>query len=162
MTHRLSQPWRGAATTLLILLLFGVITASAQEGPGREALASLSGDSPVSWSPRAGSGYDRVVLKVSGPDNFFEESEFPKGQTPSFVPPADGSYVYELYLVPVGGPQFGSGQPNAGFGQGSIVDNGRGIADSGFAPLNSKRGPVQSGVFTVLGGLRADPTAVEQ
>jgi Chaperone of endosialidase len=89
-------------TVVLALVAVGLPAAQASE----PVAAMAVGPAAVAWSPSV-ADYDRLVLTVSGPDDFSARQEFTGGTAPSFglfnrtgFPLADGVYKYELKVVP--------------------------------------------------------------
>ncbi|HVS00428.1 MAG TPA: tail fiber domain-containing protein [Thermoanaerobaculia bacterium] len=81
-----------------------IATESAETG-GPIAVVTAEGSS-VTWRPLV--AYERLVLIVSGPDELVVRRDFKAGQSPTFSLydergelRQDGSYTYELRLIPV-------------------------------------------------------------
>src|SRR3954470_23142609 len=85
--------------SVLMLALVMVVLALPAFG-GQVARVQIT-PSLVHWDPQV--SYDSLVLTVSKPDGEVGRQEFAAGQAPAFELPAgaaDGSYVYELRVVP--------------------------------------------------------------
>src|SRR5580698_6232548 len=104
--------------------------------------------SQVQFEPQV--GYERLVLTVSMPGGAVVRREFESGQSAAFDIPrgsADGSYAYELRVVPVIDPEVrkalaASRQP----GGAAAVER---LRKAGRLPAGEM---VQSGTFTVVNG----------
>ena len=141
-------------------LLAGISAASAM--PPDEPLAAffLSTDE-VFWEPNRNLNYGRIVVNVSTPSGDVFTQTFLRGSIPFFPVLEDGTYSYELYLVPpgvVGAAEIIPGRP-----EGPIDENGRPLRGNTPTPPQtlpgmgqSRRGIVQSGYFTVTNGMPAD------
>ncbi len=98
------------ARTLWTLVLAGVIclgmAGAAAASPRQDAVAELNA-SPTGLEWRPVVEFHRFVLTISGPGGFTRRTEFPAGVSPSLSlfdksgnPLRDGSYNYELQVVP--------------------------------------------------------------
>ncbi|HVR43554.1 MAG TPA: hypothetical protein VMS56_08920, partial [Thermoanaerobaculia bacterium] len=93
-----------SVSTLLVILTLTVLPALAQ-GQSPNRVGEIRGSaSEIEWSPTV--EHESIVLTVSAPDGAVYEKEFARGKRPSFgiadIPgtPLDGSYTYELRVVP--------------------------------------------------------------
>ena len=157
--HRIAYASFGA---LLLAVAFSVIAS-----PTDEPLATLNdGGEEVFWIPKPHLHYHSMVLTVSDPDGFSSQETFLQGDDPFVAIGVDGTYTYELYMVSVGA----SKSQTANFGNGAQSDatfdhNGRPkqAVQNLFYPYSSKkRGPMQSGYFTVYDGILVDAELPER
>jgi hypothetical protein len=101
---------RGYGFFLILTLALSVAAFAATPNGGNNAVPTVIGDvsvsaSAVQWS--ASGTYERLVLTVSGPENFSLSKEFESGRTVSLrlqdlgaKVPADGAYSWEIRVVP--------------------------------------------------------------
>ena len=152
-----------ACTSFGALFLAAAFCAGAT--PPDEPLATLNdGGDEVFWTPNPDLNYYSMVLSVSGPEDFSFQEEFFEGDDPFMIIGADGTYAYELHMVPVG---VGKSQNEKSGSAGQSEDaNGRSSGSAAAAGNHShraeKRGPVQSGYFTIDGGMLADAEETEE
>jgi len=113
--------------------------------------------SQVHWEPQV--SYERLVLTVSKPGGEVVRQEFAAGQTPVFELPqgeADGSYIYELRVVPPVDPAARRAlAASRESGNSAAVER---LKKAGRLPAGEL---VQSGSFTVVGGAVVAPDATE-
>ncbi|MEK6372659.1 MAG: hypothetical protein AABO58_08180 [Acidobacteriota bacterium] len=94
----------------ILTLVLSVAAFAAKPNTGSDATPATIGEISISASaiqwPASGT-YDRLVLTVSGPENFSFSREFESGRVVSLrvqdlgaKMPADGSYTWELRVVP--------------------------------------------------------------
>lgn len=111
--QRLSRP--------ISLLVVAVIATTAiapaaahSPPPPHTSTAAIVNVNPneAQWLPAVSYAYETAVLTVSGPDGAIERFEFPVGATPTLAVArahgtalADGTYQYELLIVPAVGPE---------------------------------------------------------
>src|SRR5438105_14671277 len=93
--------WRSTVLVLTFAVLPATLFAAAKPG----AIA----DTSISWAAiewRASGSYERLVLTVSGPNDFTLIREYDLGTTPALklqdfgAKTPDGSYNWELRMVP--------------------------------------------------------------
>jgi hypothetical protein len=176
----ISPSVRASLSALFLVLAFSTGALSAT-GPGYDAVQSSASSADAArlseplatlyedrgeifWAPKPHLNYSSMVLTVSGPDGYYIHEEFPNGDDPFVANPNDGSYTYELYMVsrglaiaetkrPAGAVKFEKG----------IDENGRSLVAAANRSLRSaKRGPVQSGYFTIKDGMLVDPDIQEE
>ncbi len=155
---------KGVRTTLAAAgaLLLGT-AASALADAGGEPLATLYvANDEVWWDPTPELAGANAVLTVSAPNGNVTKETFPAGSPPYYAIAEDGVYTYELYGMPqirlVAKSARSDGSP------GAIDANGRPVSAS------TTRGPnlpqvdatVQSGSFSVAGGVPVDPSQQEE
>lgn len=148
------------AALVMFVLLIGVAALPALAGEAREAAVEAppavalmsSGSASIDWAPVV--EYDRLVLTVTGPDDVVIRREFKAGQHPSLSlfnrrgqKLADGSYSYELRVVPVFEPEVRQ-KLSAARETGNTAAVIAELRRAGKLPL----APVQSGHFLVSGG----------
>jgi hypothetical protein len=113
--------------------------------------------SQVHWDPQV--SYDGLVLTISKPDGEVVRQEFAAGQAPVFELPAgaaDGSYVYELRVVPTLDPAARRAlAASRNSGNDATVER---LKKAGRLPSGDL---VQSGTFRVAGGALVASDAVE-
>jgi hypothetical protein len=145
-----------AGRTAAVALCFGIAgwAAAAAPQPGGESrVANLTvGATGVEWVPVA-TGYDRLVLRVSGPGGLVVSQDFKAGSNPALSlydahgqPLPDGGYTWELTVVPRVDPALArqmaaarkAGDDNAA----AALQRTAGLA----SPL------VESGHFAIAGG----------
>src|SRR5438094_941774 len=98
---------RGFGIFLLLTLVISVAAFAAKpisEQPFTVSEASISATA-IQW--QASGDFDRALLTVSGPDGFSMSKEFAAGRAPLLRlqdmganAPADGSYTWEVRLLP--------------------------------------------------------------
>ncbi|MCB0192559.1 MAG: tail fiber domain-containing protein [Anaerolineae bacterium] len=85
---------------LAVTMLVRYSVAIAQDlGEGSVAQVNI-GSSSITWESKVSN--DGMVLKISGPNDFYFEQEYGVGKNPSFrfSDKANGSYTYELKTIP--------------------------------------------------------------
>jgi len=114
--------------------------------------------SQVQWEPQV--SYERLVLTVSMPGGAVVRREFAAGQAPVFELPkgvANGSYAYELRVVPTLDPEVRKAlAASREAGGAAAVER---LRKAGRLPAGEQ---VQSGSFTVTGGALVTPDAREE
>jgi hypothetical protein len=114
--------------------------------------------SQVQWEPQV--SYERLVLTVSMPGGAVVRREFAAGQAPVFELPkggANGSYAYELKVVPTLDPEVRKTlAASREAGGAAAVER---LRKAGRLPAGEQ---VQSGFFTVAGGALVSPDAREE
>ena len=134
-------------TLLAFIVCLGTTTTAAQ-GPGGGPVAAVSVEpTRIEWQPLV--SYAGLVLTVSGPDGLFLREEFGAGSVPSFESSSrpDGSYTYELRVIPVIDPETRQ-----------ALDAARESGDSSAVEQLQREGKlpqqplVQSGYFSIEGG----------
>jgi len=114
--------------------------------------------SQVQWDPQV--SYERLVLTVSMPGGAVVRREFAAGQAPVFELPkggANGSYAYELRVVPTLDPEVRKAlAASREAGGAAAVER---LRKAGRLPAGEQ---VQSGFFTVAGGALVAPEAREE
>jgi hypothetical protein len=114
--------------------------------------------SQVQWEPQV--SYERLVLTVSMPGGAVVRREFAAGQAPAFEVPrggADGSYAYELRVVPPVDPELRQALAKAReSGNAAAIQR---LQRSGRLPAGEL---VQSGFFAVVGGAMVAPGRQEE
>ncbi|MCP5050722.1 MAG: tail fiber domain-containing protein [bacterium] len=119
----------------------------------------MTGPNGLSWSPKV--AYGQLVLTVSGPDGTVISKTFNAGVTPGFdlgsdgLPVLDGSYTYQLVVIPNvlnkgGNPQTGdrgtSGANLNGFSKGLTQTGYFSVQGGSIVNGNLQEGPGLSGV----------------
>jgi len=141
--------------SLLMLALFMVVLALPALG-GQVARVQIT-PSLVHWDPQV--SYDSLVLTISKPDGEVIRQELAAGQAPVFELPAgaaDGSYVYELRVVPaIDGAAHRALAAARNSGSDATVER---LRKAGRLPSGDL---VQSGTFRVVAGALVAPDAVE-
>src|SRR3954447_7843821 len=134
-----------------------VLAVLALPAHGGEVAKVQLTPSQVHWDPQV--SYERLVLTVSKPGGEVVRQEFAAGQAPVFELPrgeADGSYVYELRVVPPVDPAGRRALPaSRESGHEAAVDR---LKKAGRLPAGEL---VQSGSFMVVGGAVVAPDASE-
>jgi len=114
--------------------------------------------SQVQWDPQV--SYERLVLTVSMPGGAVVRREFAAGQAPVFELPkggANGSYAYELRVVPTLDPEVRKAlAASREAGGAAAVER---LRKAGRLPAGEQ---VQSGFFTVADGALVAPEAREE
>ena len=114
--------------------------------------------SQVQWEPQV--SYERLVLTVSMPGGAVVRREFAAGQAPVFELPkggANGSYAYELRVVPTLDPEVRKAlAASREAGGAAAVER---LRKAGRLPAGEL---VQSGFFAVAGGALVAPEAREE
>ena len=147
-----------------IALLAGISAASAMP-PDEPLAAFFVSTDEVFWEPDRTLNYDRIVVNVSTPSGEVFTQKFSRGSLPFFPVLEDGTYSYELYLIPLG--VVGAAERIPGRPEGPIDENGRPVSNNLTPPQTlpgsgqSRRGTVQSGYFTVTNGMPVDPDLQE-
>jgi hypothetical protein len=137
-------------STVLVLTLAVLPATLFAAKPGTIADTSIS-SAAIEW--RASGSYDRLVLTVSGPNDFMVTREFALGATPTLKlqdlgvkTPADGSYNWELRMVP---------RISAEVKQ-KLTEAREANDDEAVARIQAEAGlnrqMVQSGTFSIQGG----------
>jgi hypothetical protein len=114
--------------------------------------------SQVQWEPQV--SYERLVLTVSMPGGAVVRREFAAGQAPVFELPrggANGSYAYELRVVPTLDPEVRKALAASREADGAAAVER--LRKAGRLPAGEQ---VQSGFFTVAGGALVAPEAREE
>lgn len=140
----------GIAVSVLTIttLLFGHIAAA---GP----IATLSGTNGVSWlSQIPDSGF---LLTISYPDGSVARYEFAAGESLSVGSLPDGSYNYELTVIP-NIPDWVRDKLTEARASGNDASVEAELRASGLIP---KTRQVQSGGFTIQGGSLVSPDLAE-
>lgn len=133
-----------------------------RQGPKPMVAQTEVGPTRTDWLPQV--DYDRLVLTVAGPGDFFVQREFAPSQTPTFslidakgdrLP--DGIYAYELRVVPRLSPEFRE----------KLVKARDAGDDSALAELRKagklqERPVVQSGYLAVREGSFVDPASLQR
>lgn len=134
-------------TLLALVLCLGTSTTAAQ-GPDEGPVAAVSvGPTRIEWQPLV--SYAGLILTVSGPDGLYFKEESGPGSVPSFESSGrpDGSYTYELRVVPVVDAETRQ-----------ALDAARESGDSSAVEQLQRQGKlpqqplVQSGYFSIEGG----------
>jgi hypothetical protein len=144
----------------MFVLLMGLAILPAFAGEAREAAVEAppivalmsSGSAGIDWAPLV--EYDKLVLTVTGPDDVVIRREFKAGEQPSLSlfnrrgqKLADGSYSYELRVVPVFEPEVRE-RLSAAREAGNTAAVLSELRRAGKLPSAS----VQSGHFQITGG----------
>ncbi|MFB0537340.1 MAG: tail fiber domain-containing protein [Anaerolineae bacterium] len=99
----MNKKWSLLLTLTLLAAIVGLGTSTtAAQGPGDGPVAAVSvGATRIEWQPLV--SYAGLILTVSGPDGLVFRQEFGAGSVPSFESSGrpDGSYTYELRVIPV-------------------------------------------------------------
>ncbi|HTG36040.1 MAG TPA: tail fiber domain-containing protein [Thermoanaerobaculia bacterium] len=114
--------------------------------------------SQVQWEPQV--SYERLVLTVSMPGGAVVRREFAAGQAPVFALPrgeADGSYSYELRVVPTLDPEVRKALAASREPGGAVAVER--LRKAGRLPAGDL---VQSGSFTAVGGALVVPEGREE
>jgi hypothetical protein len=100
---------------ILAVLLIGFLTVGVYSADSNPVADEMIGSSGISWTPKV--NYAQLVLTISRPDGTVFRRTFESGSSPyvdlstifgeSYL---DGSYVYELRVVPDVQPRFRSGE----------------------------------------------------
>ena len=142
------------------LLLGTAVYAFAD--PSDEPLATLYvGNDEVWWDPKPELATNDAVLAVSDPNGDVTKETFSAGSPPYYAVDEDGVYTYELYGIPqrrlVAKSARSDGSP------GAIDANGRPLsaATTRGPSLSQVDATVQSGSFSVIGGVPVDPSQQE-
>jgi hypothetical protein len=145
----MNKKWSLLLTLTLLAAIVGLGTSTtAAQGPGDGPVATVSVEpTRIEWQPLV--SYAGLVLTVSGPDGLFLRQEFGAGSVPSFESSGrpDGSYTYELRVIPVIAPETRQ-----------ALDAARESGDSSAVEQLQQQGKlpqqplVQSGYFSIDGG----------
>lgn len=130
---------------VLAAALLALAPMIAEAAPAAEVAAMSAGGAAVTWQPQV-ADYDRMVLTVSGPGGVVRQ-EFKSGEAPSFsifdaagFHLADGSYTWELRVVPRGLKTRTDGE------------SGLNSTPFGLRPGAAAEASVQSGAFAIRDG----------
>lgn len=143
LTTRSRQLYATAIAVILVLAVSGgaIAADTAERGDLRPvADVTLSGDT-LFWHPKV--EYGQLILTVKGPGGTVDSKTFEGGSAPYYrlENPLDGSYTYELRVIPV------------------ITQKLR--RDAATVQTRRDRPPVQSGFFYVRGGMLVSPNGSE-
>lgn len=135
--------------TMLLLGLIPSLLWAANPNPVNNNFATLNDDGggAVSWSIDPSVSYGKIKLTLVGGDTRIEEIYFDDPQTD---PLADGTYKYELTLIPsVSAEALAELKAAREAGGQEVAAVAKALRAGGQIP--NQRG-VQSGVFTIDGG----------
>jgi hypothetical protein len=137
-----------SAVILFTLVAFNM--PAAEQGAGETPVAEVMvGPNGINWSPNV--QYSKLILTVSRPDGQVVKKTFTTGAVPGYdlgsdgLPVLDGSYTYELRVIPVlatRGPEQDAVRMNS------------------VGPVG-KKALTQSGFFSVQGGMIVTPGLIE-
>jgi hypothetical protein len=145
-----------AAAGGLLLGTAGLALADATDEP----LATLYvGTDEVWWDPKPQLKNKSAVLTVSAPNGDVTSETFSAGDQPFYPVGEDGTYVYEMYGMSKGRMAAQGAMPEGS--PGAIDANGRPSNSNAANPPQARRGTVQSGSFSVAGGVPVDPSQQE-
>jgi hypothetical protein len=138
----------------------------------------------IAWERNADNSEALLVLNVGTPDDRLVSEAFAPGDTPVFTPDIDGTYSYEMYVVPRqpvvsrrSDSRAADGRPAAASSQAVAVVrhrlvNGVWVAapeaassQAGTQSASStdvQTGVTQSGSFSVVNGIPVDPHLPEE
>ena len=146
----------------LCLAVAGWASAAAAGAPAAAQVAHVTiGSAGVEWVP-AVAGYDRLTLRVSGPDGVVISQEFKPGTNPALSlydahgqPLRDGGYTWELTAVPHVAPglakQLAAAREAGDDAAAAALQRQAGLA----SPL------VETGHFAISGGAFVSPDTPE-
>ena len=103
----MNKKWNLLLTlTLLATIVCLGASRTAAQGPGDGPVATVSVEpTRIEWQPLV--SYAGLILTVSGPEGLYFREESGAGSVPSFESSGrpDGSYTYELRVIPVIAPE---------------------------------------------------------